>query len=490
MTRAARLALVLASTFALGACARGNPPQLPRELPDRVASRGVRTVPIAAPPMARPAPGAAAPSEARFVVPTVMKLATGVTAVLVPRHDFPTVTAQLVLDRGLCSGGAAAVVHASSLGADPEDSSAVNYQHLRELAVRFESRATGDATVVGVDVLAPLARAAILTVGPFFMRPRPAPADISLVRRLVVEAPAEGTEFSAKLERAGMHILFGGAGYGAAFAHPSRAELDQVTEGALAAYRASALSPAHTTVIVVGDFDPRSMIGTLQAATAKGDMSPDWRPPTCIGDARAEALPSTVKVLDHAGTTQVRLAVFARGVPAGHADEAPLDVLASALGRSLSSRLSLHVRERRGWTYGITMDTNAMRHAGLVAIRANVQRERAVEALDAIVAELTEAATSSPTGEELARARSLAAVVPHTHSEIALSLSNAASKGLPFDYPEKRHRATVAVTSEDVARVAREYLSRDKLVIVLEGDREALEPRLRAARYDVADVRE
>lgn len=487
MTAPLRAVVVaLCCLFGAGACARGNEPQLAAVLQDRRDRADVHVAGASHPTeLGRPARRAFAISPPRFVVPSVTRLASGVTVVLAPLHDFPTVSASFVLDRGRCSGGVAADLHALALGGDPEDEARTNHRYLYDIAAPLHVAVHADMTVAHVHALSLLAAPAIRTVGPFFLRPRPSKTDLEGARKWSERiSSVESTRFEGRPFRVGARILFGETGYGTSFGAPTTVELAQTSDADVAAYREAALSPEHTTVIVVGDFEPHAILRTLADATANGDRSKGWRPPTCIGDAHAGPLPTEVVVVDQPGARQARISVLARGVHAGHPDAAALDVLAASMGRALTSRLSLEIREKAGWSYGIDMSAHALRHAGLVSVSGDVEHSRATEALTAILRELARVGSEPPRDDELARAKERAAAVPTTHAQIAAQLAHASGVGQGFDYPEKMHRAIMTVTSDDIARVAATYLTRDKLVLVVEGDATTLVPRLEAAQFE------
>jgi zinc protease len=86
--------------------------------------------------------------------------------------------------------------------------------------------------------------------------------------------------------------------------------------------------------------------------------------------------------------------------------------------------------------------------------------------------------------EEVGHARSyLAARFPSSFQSvagIAARLSELVLYGLDPDYFNRYTEQVLAVTAEDVSRVAREYIDPDNVAIFVVGDRRLVEPQIRA----------
>ena len=115
------------------------------------------------------------------------------------------------------------------------------------------------------------------------------------------------------------------------------------------------------------------------------------------------------------GTTRVMLkskkteqAHLALGVPAfGYTDKRndTLSILSVILGGTMSSRLFIEIRERRGLCYYIRSSVNPYEKTGHFCIQAGIDTGRISQAIPAIVAELKKITTDGITAEELYRAK-------------------------------------------------------------------------------------
>ena len=141
-------------------------------------------------------------------------------------------------------------------------------------------------------------------------------------------------------------------------------------------------------------------------------------------------------------------------------------------GGGFSSRLMEEIREKRGLTYGVyTSLVNGVYGQSWMGGMSS-SNTTAAEAVDLLKAELARMG-EGVTEQELSDAKTyLTGEYPlrwDGNSKIAGILAGMQMIGLPIDYPDYRSERIEAVTADDVARVARERLSDDRLNLVLVG---------------------
>jgi|SRR3989344_4724762 len=102
---------------------------------------------------------------------------------------------------------------------------------------------------------------------------------------------------------------------------------------------------------------------------------------------------------------QIQVMLGFPGLKLGHQDLAAATVLANILGGSMSSRLFINVRERRGLCYFIRASLDSHEDTGALAVRAGLDKERLTPALEVIKQELNRIKKTLVTGEELKRAK-------------------------------------------------------------------------------------
>lgn len=102
---------------------------------------------------------------------------------------------------------------------------------------------------------------------------------------------------------------------------------------------------------------------------------------------------------------QAHLVLGVRSFPRGNADRYKLMVLNSILGSSMSSRLFIQLRERRGLAYYVRSGNEEYFDAGSFAAQAGVEPKNIDEAIKVILDEFGKIASEAPGDEELIKAK-------------------------------------------------------------------------------------
>jgi predicted Zn-dependent peptidase len=159
--------------------------------------------------------------------------------------------------------------------------------------------------------------------------------------------------------------------------------------------------------------------------------------------------------------------------PLDHPDRYPLQLLATALGGGMSSRLFTEVRERRGLAYYVYGLNHSYTDAGTLYSQAGVDIGRIDDAVATIAAELRKIAAEPLPAEELEKARNFAKgrFVLQLESPQGLMMFGLRKEVLERRLPDADEvlRGLDAVTAEDVARVAGELIARDRLRLAVIG---------------------
>jgi predicted Zn-dependent peptidase len=169
------------------------------------------------------------------------------------------------------------------------------------------------------------------------------------------------------------------------------------------------------------------------------------------------------RVLLHSkDTEQAHICLGTRALSYLDPDRYALDLLNTILGEGMSSRLFLEIRERRGLAYDVHSYSSKHSDAGYFAVYVGVDPKKAEEALDAVLAELTQIAEKRVPDEELTKAREF------TKGRLRLGLesTNSLASWLCQQELLMEEVKTVdevvalysAVTAEDIRRVAQRVL--------------------------------
>lgn len=179
--------------------------------------------------------------------------------------------------------------------------------------------------------------------------------------------------------------------------------------------------------------------------------------------------------------TPQAVAIFGHyGIARDDPDFFPAFVMNEVLGAGgFGSRLMEEVREKRGLTYGVYSYLYTMDHADLVLGQVASANARIAEAIDVIRDEWTKMAEAGVSEEELGAVKTyLTGAYPlrfDGNGPIARILVGMQMEGLSPDYVNTRNDKVMAVTVEDIRRVAGELLQPEALHFVVVGRPEGLE---------------
>jgi zinc protease len=249
--------------------------------------------------------------------------------------------------------------------------------------------------------------------------------------------------------------------------------------------------PAGSSLVLVGDLDPRAVTDVVASALA---------PWSATGHAveappAPEVRPPGIDIVDRPGAVQSNLRL---GGPApGRTDPAlPAVRLANMIfGGYFSSRLVENIRERRGYTYSPRSSVDHQAAGSSFLVEADVATEVTGPALLETWYELGRMALTPVTDAELDGARRYIlgsmALSTATHAGLASTLSALIGAGLPAEWLAEHQRALAAVTVEEVQDVSRRYLAAEALTAVIVGDAARIaEPLGALAPVSVAEDQE
>lgn len=111
--------------------------------------------------------------------------------------------------------------------------------------------------------------------------------------------------------------------------------------------------------------------------------------------------------ISYKANDQVNLSLGVRTYAIGHADEFKIRLLAIILGGSMSSRLFIGLRERKGLAYYVRSMAEFYSDSGYLTTQAGVPIEKTEEAIKVILAEYARMATEPVSAKELKRAKDL-----------------------------------------------------------------------------------
>lgn len=198
---------------------------------------------------------------------------------------------------------------------------------------------------------------------------------------------------------------------------------------------------------------------------AKGKKSRQW--PTL------QPMPQKRVTLTSKQTEQAHLVLGVEGVSSLHEDHFAQKLLSIILGGSMSSRMFLNIREKKGLCYYISTSTDNYLDTGILSTRAGVDQSRLHEAITSIKTEYESITREGITDAELRKAKDF------LKGKITLSMEDSEERAHFFGkqqllYPLVRDLFAYfdeieKVTKEQVNALARSLFTRERLRLVVIG---------------------
>ncbi|MEO7083973.1 MAG: pitrilysin family protein [Gemmatimonadaceae bacterium] len=245
------------------------------------------------------------------------------------------------------------------------------------------------------------------------------------------------------------------------------------------------LRPNTTTLVIVGDVKADDAFAEVVKVFSSWSRGPT-PPPILTTTVPPSA--TTIYLMDRPGVQQSLMFVGTLGPDRASPDFAALETMGPILGATPGSRLQQNIRERHAWMYsGVPAAVvwrrppfPSMIYGSVPVATANVD-----STLIEWIAELKEIGERAPTKAEMTLSRgALLGTLPaqiETDAGIADRVVFLIQNGLPLDYFDTYVGRVGSVTASEVLSAARRAVDVRKLVIVISGDRKAIEPGLKAA---------
>lgn len=175
---------------------------------------------------------------------------------------------------------------------------------------------------------------------------------------------------------------------------------------------------------------------------------------------------------EYRDTEQIHMSMGFPGVSRRDPDRYAVDLLCTILGEGMSSRLFNEIREKRGLAYDIGSGVLHFDDIGSIQVFAGLHKNKYEEAIDVIVSEL-DRCKYDVAESELNKVKSLISGrlklrLEDTQFVSGWNLSQELSRS-EIRSPEDVLRDIEAVTVSDVTKVARKYMTHDRMNISIVG---------------------
>lgn len=262
-------------------------------------------------------------------------------------------------------------------------------------------------------------------------------------------------------------------GYGATSPYGRVAEyytVNAVTRQDLVAWHRRFTHPNNMILGVIGDFDSAAMEARLRRAFEGLPKGPELaRFKTTITDPKPGVYFVGKDDINQSSIQMVHL-----GTTRDNPDYYALEVMNEILGGGFSGRLLSNIRSKKGLAYSVGGGVgSSWDHPGLFRLSMGTKSGSTAAAIDALYEELDTLKNSSATPLELERAKDsiLNSFVFRFDSrqKILAERMNLEFYGYPADFTARYRTGIEKVTAADVERVARKYVDRDKLAVLVVG---------------------
>jgi predicted Zn-dependent peptidase len=229
--------------------------------------------------------------------------------------------------------------------------------------------------------------------------------------------------------------------------------------------------PATTTLVIVGDFTSGEM------ERAIGEKFGSWKGgatrPSIPLPAPAPVKGRRLLLVDKPDSTQTFFLIGNTGIARTNPDRPAIDLVNTIFGGRFTSMLNDALRVNSGLTYGARSEFDRHRVAGPFAISTFTQNATTVKAIDLALEILRKLHAEGLSEEQLRSAQAyLKGQYPtrlETSDQLAAYLAEQDFYGLDLDEVNGYFARLDAVTTADARRIIRQYFPQDDLAFVLIG---------------------
>ena len=431
--------------------------------------------------------------EVKFPPYEVRSLSNGMQVVVVLHHEQPSVTMRLLIRAGAAQdperkGGVAELVsHLLDQGTTTRSAERIAEQ-IDTIGGAMGTGSGTDLTYVNAVVMKDSFAFAMDLIADVARNPTFAAEEIDRQRERQISSLRVSDDdpdyvASVTFDR----VVYGFHPYGLPGSGTPES-LAAITQDDLKAFHRKYFIPNNMILAIVGDVTSEDAFSTAERVFGKWARAdvPEWKP--------IEPPPPTRRlvIVDKPDSVQTEIRIGQLAIPRKHPDFLAFDLAVKILGGEGANRLHRVLRSERGLTYGAEADTEAMKAAGDFVAKTNTRTETTAEALRLAVEEFAKLPRQRVYERELGDAQAyLAGSFPltiETPNDIATIIINALFYELPLEEVPTFRERVLAITPDDIQRVARQYIKPDRLSIVLVGNAQAFVNQLRNVGFTDFDV--
>ncbi|HXE30572.1 MAG TPA: pitrilysin family protein [Terriglobales bacterium] len=429
-----------------------------------------------------PTPGAVKP----YAPPTshADQLPNGLKIVVVEDHRFPLISVRLALRAGTSrltpdqAGLASAEADLLTEGT-PTRTSLQIAQATDAMGGDLSAGAGPDFLTVSGDALSSHAQPlfellADIVLHPTFPQNEVALEKANLEQSLIASRANGGFLASVEFNK----LLYGKHPY--AITSPTEASLAKLDRAALVRFHDTYFLPNNQAeVVVTGDINAARAHNLVQQYFGDWKLGRPAPPPSPPVEPPAQR---RIYLVERPGSAQSTILLGNLGLTRTAPDYFPFVVVNEVLGGSFNSRLIADIREKKGYTYGISSANQPNRDLGDWIVETEVRTAVTAPALQEIFAQLDQIRAAPVSAQELVQAKNFLSgnfvLGLQTQAEVANQFLTTGIYGLPPDRLATWVDDVEAVTADQAQAAAQQYIHPDKEIVVVVGDVKQIEAGL------------
>jgi zinc protease len=244
-----------------------------------------------------------------------------------------------------------------------------------------------------------------------------------------------------------------------------------VTREDLLSWHQQYVYPNNIIFGITGDFDAKAMEAKLRQAFESRQKGPEAKQP----DIKFTEPKPGLYFVRKTDVNQSSIDMLDLGIERNNPDYFALTVMNEIFGGSFSSRLFNHLRSGKGLAYAVSGGVgSSWNHPGVTNINMQTKSASTVDGIQGLDEEIDGLLKNVVTAEELKRAKDdiLNSFIFQFDTPEKVLREKMAYEfyHYPLDFLEHYRSEVEKVTSDDVARVARKYVHKDRMAVLVVGN--------------------